>query len=69
MQQLMGKVKGAVRGGAMALLSGTSSSPLVLAPPSRHTCCGESPGACAVALVQWLMDQVGPLLRSLKGPG
>lgn len=49
--------------------AGLWPSSLVLAPPPRHTCCGESPGACAVALVQWLMDQVGPLLRSLKGPG
>lgn len=59
-----GEGRRAVRG-----LTPRPSSSAAPAPALGHTCGGEGPGACAVALVKGLVDQVGPLLRGLERRG
>lgn len=59
-------------GGGRRAVRGLRPWPSFRAAPASalgRTCCGEGPGACTVALVQRLMDQVGPLLRGLEGCG
>lgn len=56
--------RGAVKG-----LRPWPSFPTSPASALGPTCCGEGPGACTVALIQRVVDQVGPLLRGLEGSG